>query len=208
MNLRAREALHLFEQDTYVTATLKRAPTYKHRPTYKCYKTYSKKEFYRVAMSTAIERALNHCSNIPFSETENLVFPRSGWWRTKSVVDFWNIVVLFQTNLILNSSYLREFPPKNREGLHSSNVLRCVVEVDDPIHQDAPAFLPSCVLCSPPFSFPLLFPREEAGNLVLVFCFSCLKENPFDRLYCSKFLCWNFAAFSRLLFLCWPVYVS
>ena len=199
MNLRAREALHLFEQDIYVTATLKRAPTYKHRPTYKCYKTYSKKEFYRVAMSTAIERALNHCSNIPFSETENLVFPRSGWWRTKSVVDFWNIVVLFQTNLILNSSYLREFPPKNREGLHSSNVLRCVVEVDDPIHQDAPAFLPFTVLGSPPFSFPLFFPREEAGNLVLVFCFSCLKENPFDRLYCSKFLCWNFAAFKPLI---------
>ena len=83
MNLRAREALHLFEEDTYVTATLtrKKATAFDqlniHQPT-NAMRHIIKKEFHTVVMSTLIERALNHCSNSPFSETENLFFPRSG----------------------------------------------------------------------------------------------------------------------------------
>ena len=100
--------------------------------------------------------------------------------------------------------YLGEFPSKNRQCLHCSNVVGGIVEVDDPVHQDAPALLRPSVHSS----FALYFPSEEVERLVLVFCFSCLKENFLDNLPRSGFFCRRIDMFFCCHLLFWPVYMS
>ena len=70
-------------------------------------------------------------------------------------------------------SHLRECPSEDRHRLDCSNVFGGLVEIDDPIHQDAPASLRAPVLGS--------FTGEESAHLVLVLGFLGFKENTWPK---------------------------
>ena len=62
--------------------------------TTECNETHIRKEFQSVVGSTALVSAVNHFSKELSSGAENTVFPWPGCSRTKSVFDFWNIILI------------------------------------------------------------------------------------------------------------------